>query len=227
MKKLALMGILISLSVTGCSPAGLSADRLTAFELEEPALTSIFPAGYLIDQTDSDMGFGNIPCNIHEVLEDQGAQFRLSTTFDSRLSIDDPTYYRVELMRLDSEIDFKDLNSALETHLDTCGYLPHSTTVGAVNNFSSESAKISRRSLESLNLPKENVFQFDYEYSSLVFNSETMYTDGTREEAQVLVVHSQNSALVIAVKGRNYETNSAEFPYLEELITTALAGFTE
>lgn len=195
-----------------------------AFELEESSLADIFPSDYQTDLTYSEIGFGNIPCNVQEILEEQGAKLISSTTFDARRSIDDPTYYRAEVVRFEANKKFSELTKPLQMQVESCGYL-NDNYIGSVNNFSSESASAGFRDLKDLNIPAQSVVQFEYESSRLVFNSETLYSDGARELAEVFVIHSEEIALIVVLKGRNYKNNSAQFPFLEKLITTTLEGF--
>jgi hypothetical protein len=143
------------------------------------------------------------------------------------LNLEDPTYYRVEALRFASTAPYKDLKQTLEARIEECGYPLEPYNVGNARIMKSMKANPGVRDLSNLNLPAESVFQFSYEFSNLVVNTKTLYSDGEHEIAEVFVVNSDTSSLVLVVKGRNYESSNATFDYLNELLTSALQSLKE
>jgi hypothetical protein len=58
-------------------------------------------------------------------------------------------------------------------------------------------------------------------------NTTTLYSDGEHEIAEVFVVNSHTTALVLVVKGRNYESSNATFDFLNALVAKALQSLKE
>jgi hypothetical protein len=213
--------------LTGCSAPGLAPERIANIQFDKANLSSVFPSGYRITMDESPMNSAVVPCEIDVFLQDQGSEFKSVTTFDARLNLEDPTYYRVEALRFASAEPYENLRDLLDARVNECGYPLEPYTVGNTRIMKSADAKPGVRDLSALGLPAESVFQFSYEFSNLVMNTKTLYSDGTHEIAEVFVVNSDTTAMVLVVKGRNYESSNATFDYLNALVTTALQSFKE
>jgi hypothetical protein len=228
-QKVSIVGSVAAMAMilAGCAGATLSPERIANIQFDKANLTSVFPSGYRITMDESPINSAVVPCEIDVFLQDQGSEFKSVTTFDARLNLEDPTYYRVEALRFASAEPFEDLRTRLEDRVNECGYPLEPYTVGNARIMKSADAKPGVRDLSALGLPAESVFQFSYEFSNLVMNTKTLYSDGTHEIAEVFVINSDTTAMVLVVKGRNFENSAATFEYLNALVAKVLESLKE
>lgn len=214
-------------TLTGCSAQGLAPERLTNVAVVESEIASVFPGGYRVTSSESQDNMAVVPCDIHEVLENQGAVFKSHAYVDARLSLEDPTYYRVELLRFTAKEPFSNLEADFKEDIESCDSGQDIQEIGNLTIYDNQNASVKKAKLDDFNIADSNAFRFSYEESRYMINISNMYTDGNRQVSEVFVLHADTEAIVVLVSGRNYKSSTGEFPYFEQLLSKTLESFAE